>query len=62
MQVRQKQSIIETFCFDWRKQYYELYFTQKQEFEVKNVLMMDLFLINMKLFISQDIYWWTGVV
>ncbi len=60
MQVRQKQSIIETFCFDWRKQYYELYFTRKQEFEVKNVLMMDLFLTNMQLFTSQDINWWTG--
>ncbi len=46
--------------FHWRKQYYgyNLYLW----FEVKNTLMMDLFLINMQLFISQDINWWTGVV
>ncbi len=34
---------------------------QKQQFEVKNVLMMDLFLTN-KLFTSQDVNRWTWVV
>ncbi len=40
----------------------DLYFSWKQEFEVKNVLMMDLFLKNMQLFTLQDVNWWTGVV
>ncbi len=31
-------------------------------FEVKNVLMMDLFLKNMQFFSSRDINWWTGGV
>ncbi len=49
--------------FHWRKCYYGLWcFSYKQRFEVKNVLMMDLFLTNMQLFTSQDINWWTGVV
>ncbi len=34
------------------------YFSQKQQFEVKNVLMLDLF----QLLSSQDVNWWTGVV
>ncbi len=34
------------------------YFGQKQQFEVKKVLMMDLF----QLLSSQDVNWWTGVV
>ncbi len=34
------------------------YFGQKQWFEVKNVLMMDL----IQLLSSQDVNWWTGVV
>ncbi len=33
------------------------HFSQKQWFEVKNILMMDLFLLS-----SQDVNWWTGVV
>lgn len=39
------------------------YFVQKHRFEVKNVKTMDLFcfFINMQLFISQYINWWTGV-
>ncbi len=37
-------------------------FSWKEQFEVKNVLMMDLFLTNMQLFASQDVDWWTGVV
>ncbi len=32
-----------------------LYFSLKQWFEVKNVLIMDLFIKNMKLFASQDV-------
>ncbi len=38
------------------------YFSRKQYFEVKNVLMMDLFLTNTHLSISQGNTWWTGVV
>ncbi len=34
------------------------YFSQKQQFEVKNVLMLDLF----QLLSSPDVNWWTGVV
>ncbi len=34
------------------------YFSWKQWFEVKNLLMMDLF----QLLASQDVNWWTGVV
>ncbi len=37
-------------------------FSWKQWFEVKNVLMMDLFLTNLQRFTSQDINWLTGVV
>ncbi len=29
---------------------------------IKNVLLMDLFLTNTQLFTSQDVNWWTGVV
>ncbi len=36
---------------------YRLVFSWKQWFKVKNVLMMDLFLLS-----SQDVNWWTGVV
>ncbi len=36
------------------------YFRLKQWMEVKNVLVMDLF--NMQLFTSQDVNWWTRVV
>ncbi len=32
-----------------------IYFSQKQQFEVKKVLMMDLFLTNMQLISSQDV-------
>ncbi len=35
----------------------ESYFDQKQWFEVKNILMMDLFLTNTELFTSQVIKW-----
>ncbi len=38
------------------------YFSQKQRFEVKNVLMMDLFLINTQILASQDVNWWPGVI
>ncbi len=38
------------------------HFGQKQQFEVKNVLMIDLFLTNTQLLASQDINWCTGVV
>ncbi len=37
----------------------DLYFGQKQWFDVKNAL-MDLFITNMQLFSSQDINWRTG--
>ncbi len=40
----------------------DLYFCQKQQFEVKNVLMLDLFLTNTQLLASQYVNWWTGVV
>ncbi len=40
----------------------DLYFCQKQQFEVKNVLMLDLFLTNTQLLAPQDVNWWTGVV
>ncbi len=36
--------------------------TWKGWFEVKNVLMMDLFITKMQIFASQDINWWTRVV
>ncbi len=39
----------------------DLYFSWKQWFKVKNIL-MDLFLINTQLLSSQDVNWWTGVV
>ncbi len=38
------------------------YFSQKQWFEDKNFLLMDLFLTNKQLLASQDVNWWTGVV
>ncbi len=38
------------------------YFSRKQWFEVKTVLMMDLFLTNTQLLTSQNMNWWTGVV
>ncbi len=34
----------------------------ESKFEVKNVLMMDLFLTNIQFFTSQDANWWTGVM
>ncbi len=37
-------------------------FSPKQRFEVKQILMMDLFLTNMQLFTLQDVNRWTGVV
>ncbi len=37
------------------------YFSRRQQFEVKNIW-MDLFFLNMQLFTSQYICWWTGVV
>ncbi len=40
----------------------DTYFSRKQQFEVKNILMMDLFLANTQLFASQDVSWWTGLV
>ncbi len=40
----------------------DLYFSQKQKFEVKNFLYMDLFITKIHLFASQGINWWTGVV
>ncbi len=40
----------------------DIYFSWKQLFEVRNILMMDLFLTNMQLFASQDANWWTGAV
>ncbi len=36
------------------------YFIQKQQFEIKNILMMDLFLTNMQILASQDVNWWSG--
>ncbi len=45
------------FFFHWRKQY----FVQKQHFDIKNILMLDLFLTNMQVFTLQDIDLWTGV-
>ncbi len=38
------------------------YFNQKQKFEVKNILMMDLFLTNTQFFTSQNVNWWTGIM
>ncbi len=38
------------------------YFGQKELFEVKSVLIMDLFLPNTQLLSSQDVNWWTGGV
>ncbi len=38
------------------------YFSRKQRFEVKNILMIDLFLTNIQLLSSQDVNWWTGVM
>ncbi len=38
------------------------YFTQTQQFEVKNILIMNLFITNMQLFSSQDVNWWAGVM
>ncbi len=35
---------------------------QTKQFEVKNVLIMDLFFTNTQPFTSQDVSWWTGVV
>ncbi len=32
-----------------------LYFSRKQQFEVKNILMIDLFLINTQMLVSRDI-------
>jgi len=40
----------------------DAYFGQKWQFNLKNVPIMDLFLIIMQLFTSQDVNWWTGVV
>ncbi len=41
----------------------DLYFGQKQQFEVKNILMMiDLFLTNKQFFTLHDVNWWTWVV
>ncbi len=37
------------------------HFSQNQKFEVKNVLIMDLFVTNTQLFALQDVNWWTGV-
>ncbi len=39
-----------------------LYFDQKQQFEVKNLLILNLFLTNTQILTLQDINWWTGVV
>ncbi len=36
------------------------YFSRKQQFEAKNVLMV-LFLTNTQLFTSQDVNWWPGL-
>ncbi len=36
--------------------------TFSSEKSIKNVLMMDLFIANMQLFVTQDINWSTGVV
>ncbi len=40
----------------------DLNFSWKWWFEVKNILIMDLFLTQMQLLSSQDVNWWTGVV
>ncbi len=40
----------------------ESYLCHKQQFYIKIVLMMDLFLIKIQSIASQDINWWTGVV
>ncbi len=36
-------------------------FSWKQGFEVKNIIMMDLFLTNTQVFTSQDMMYWSGV-
>ncbi len=38
------------------------YFSRMQWFEAKNILMMNLFLTNMQLLITQYINWWPGVI
>ncbi len=38
------------------------YFSWEQWFEVKNILMINLFHTNMQFITSQDIHLWTGVV
>ncbi len=49
--------------FIWRKRYYmDSCFSWNQRFEVKNILMVYLFLTNMQLLLSPDVNWWTGVV
>ncbi len=40
----------------------DLYFSRKQQFKVKIVSIMDLFLTNTQLLASQDVNRWTGVV
>ncbi len=47
-------------AISWIKQV--LYFSLKKQFEVKNFLIMDLFLINTELFASQDVNRWAGVM
>ncbi len=48
--------------FHWRKQYYGLQTHILATFQIKIILMLDLFLTNTHLFASRDINWWTGVV
>ncbi len=50
------------WLFHWRKRYYGLGILAKSDGLNKNVLVMDLFLINAQLSSSQDVNWWTGVV
>ncbi len=50
--------LIQTILFHWRRCYYGLW----TRILVKNIIMMDLFLINTQLLSSQDVNWWTGVV
>ncbi len=40
---------------------YVLIFNSEVMFKVKNALMMDLIITNMKILMSQDVNWWTGV-
>ncbi len=48
--------------FIWRKRYYMDSYFNWNWFEVKNILMVYLFLTNMQLLLYPDVNWWTWVV